>query len=632
PRFMDRVAKADTGVGPIPIVDMGAYEARLIFVDDDGVDFGKGTSWETAVTDLQYALSLAKSGDEIWMAAGTYVPALLTSDSSRGISFEIKSGVAIFGGFAGGETHASQRDWTVNVTVLSGDLEGDDITDANGVVPHAGGIAGMNSFQVVDASGTDATTILDGVTITGGDAHGNDFWYGGGGMYSSEGSLTVANVTFRGNRAESTGGGLCILQGDPKLVNVTFIGNRGGGGGGMYDAASHLKLTDVTFIGNSAYSGGGMATISSNAVLTNITFIGNSANEGGGLVSAGGGGATLVNVSFKGNAGRIGGGMYNESANPSLANVIFSGNSARRGGALYNNEGRPTLSHVTFSKNAARRGGAIYNVFRSHPTVHNSILWDNGALAIFNDPDDPDPDNQSSATVGYSLIQGGYSGRGNVDADPHFLDADGADDKAGTADDDLRLHPSSPAVDAGNNGFVPVDGFDLDGDGRRRERLPLDFDDAPRFVDIAAKADSGAGTPPIVDMGAFETQAGGHVATPTRAPTTTATVTGTPATTRTATATQPATVTRTPTTTATQPATATRTPTTTATRTTRATQTSTSTPRDTTTPTSTTPSTPRGTGTATATRMASATSAATTTATPITEARLLFLPLIQRGP
>jgi hypothetical protein len=106
--------------------------------------------------------------------------------------------------------------------------------------------------------------------------------------------------------------------------------------------------------------------------------------------------------------------------------------------------------------------------------------------------------------ISHSLVQGsggsaswdaslGTNGGGNVDADPRFVDAAGADGTLGTPDDDLRLDSDSPAIDAGNNSAVPAG-------------ITTDLDGADRFVDVAGVPDTGSGNAgdPIVDMGAYE--------------------------------------------------------------------------------------------------------------------------------
>jgi hypothetical protein len=86
--------------------------------------------------------------------------------------------------------------------------------------------------------------------------------------------------------------------------------------------------------------------------------------------------------------------------------------------------------------------------------------------------------------VTYSDVWGGYPGAGNMNADPEFVDAAGGN---------CRLGVFSPCVDAGNNAAVPPG-------------VTTDLDGNPRFVDEPRVPDSGAGTPPIVDMGAYERQ------------------------------------------------------------------------------------------------------------------------------
>lgn len=121
-------------------------QARVLHVKAGG--FGDGTSWEAALGDLQRALSLAIPGDEIWVSSGIYLP---TAGSDRFASFIIPSGVKLLGGFAGNETAAIQRDFTLNRTVLSGEI-GSPNTDTD------------NSYTVVITRLATPDTHIDGLS------------------------------------------------------------------------------------------------------------------------------------------------------------------------------------------------------------------------------------------------------------------------------------------------------------------------------------------------------------------------------------------------------------------------------------------------------------------------------------
>ncbi len=123
------------------------------------------------------------------------------------------------------------------------------------------------------------------------------------------------------------------------------------------------------------------------------------------------------------------------------------------------------------------RGDNSYHVVTSSGTASS------GATAAGSSPD-----------VRSTLVQGGYPGAGNLEADPLFVDPDGADNIPGTPDDDLRLQRGSPAIDAGNNAFIPADLLDDDGDGNTTEPAPFDRDGQLRLAGAA------------VDMGAYERQ------------------------------------------------------------------------------------------------------------------------------
>jgi hypothetical protein len=372
-----------------------------VFVKANATGAGNGTSWTDAYTSLQTALARTTAGCEIWVAAATYKPGAAGNNDA---AFTLKEGVAIYGGFAGTEDDRDARNWKIHPTILSGDLNGDATHDDN------------DAYHVVMASAVSNATVLDGFTITGGNALGGEHEIAtGGGMALSSSSLTLSNLIFSDNAATMGGGMALYNSSSPTLNNVAFHGNHAivtGGGMDLNDNSSPI-LNNVVFHGNHTDSyGGGMALTSSNPILNNVIFSGNHADE-------------------------MGGGMVLVSSDPILSNVTFSGN------------------------NAVISGGGIL-LAGSKPQVRNSILWGNTAgsgAQVENYL------NSSAPVYTWVLIQGGG---GTLDADPQFVDADGPDGVSGTPDDNLRLNFGSPAIDVGDNfacPFIDLDGLSRPGDG-----------------------------------------------------------------------------------------------------------------------------------------------------------------------
>ncbi len=453
-----------------------------------------GLTWTTAYTNLQDALAEAIAGDEIWVAAGVYYPDEGGGQTNDDVmaSFALKDWVEIYGGFAGTETQRSQRQPRTNVTVLSGDIDGNDGTDGQGVVTTTDNITGSNAYHVIFNRGVSRTAVLDGFTITAGKADAGSSicpYICGGGMYNDNSSPQLTQISFSGNRAIH-GGGMYNSTSHPKMSQVSFSGNSATNGGGMDNGSSRPEMSQVSFSGNfAADNGGGMFNSTSHPEMSQVSFSGNRAIHGGGMYNSTSH-PKMSQVSFSGNsATNFGGGMFNSTSHPKMSQVSFSGNSASVGGGMFNEHvSRPEMSQVSFSGNSATNfGGGMFNQNSSQPHIVNSIFWGNAASGLMNAPAQIHNFSNSNPVISYTLIQSsggssawlntlGNGGHNLLDADPLFREPiDPAD--APTSAGNLRLRAGSPAIDAGDD---------------RAASGPQDLAGAPRI--------QGAG----VDLGAYE--------------------------------------------------------------------------------------------------------------------------------
>lgn len=510
------------------------YAQSVIFVDADATGSNTGTSWDNAFNSLQLALAKSEAGDEIWVAEGRYIPVVpadptRVTKAERDISFELKSGVALYGGFSGSETRRDERDWEAHHSILSGDVLGND----NENISIEEQTREDNSYNVVlaghlDRGGVDSNAIVDGFIISDGNANEplpSSLNIGGGLYVIFSSSPQIRNTVLRNNSAIWGGGMACLSNtiASPTITNVLFENNVAfNDGGGAYSITSFPIFREVVFRNNRSecpferecFGGGGMFSRNGATSLINTTFKYNSSQFRGGGFYGLDEKAIVLNGKFLGNETvGLGGGLYTDLTLvppdsrdfPRLINVVFSGNRtsdpAIGGGAgMSNLNANPFLSNVTFSGNhAANQGGGMRNT-RSMPTVRNSIFWNNagtnGGDHLFNF------NNNSTIVVVHSLVPGDLPdgtvvGSGMLDVDPLFVDDDGPDNIFGTLDDNVRLLSGSPAIDSGNNALVFNDPLDWDNDGNTSEPYSIDLDGNMRIFDGA----SGVAT---VDMGAYE--------------------------------------------------------------------------------------------------------------------------------
>ena len=391
------------------VIDIGAYEGgvpivpKTLYVDVNATGTGDGASWANAFVTLQSAIGTATSGDTIKIADGTYKP---TTTTDRTISFVLRDGVSILGGYAGfGAANPDARDTGLYPTILSGDIgKAGSTTD--------------NSYHVVTANVVGSSTVLDGVTISYGNAEGTGTYQNyGGGMFISASTAVVSNCTFKSNLAHVSGGGIYNLSSSPTITNCVFVFNF-------------------------AVSGGGIQNEYSSPVISRCTLYGNKANSSGGAI-------------------------YNNSSAPVITNSLIAVNSANLGGGIFNyNASNPSIINCTFHANTATQGGAFYNDSGT-PVLTNCIIWKNSSTQVYG--------YVGNITISYSDVEGGYTSLGNVNVDPLFVSLpwQGPDATWGTIDDtigDYRLRSNSPLINGGNTAVIK-ESLDLGGNARIQDSV-----------------------------------------------------------------------------------------------------------------------------------------------------------------
>ncbi|MEI7726598.1 MAG: choice-of-anchor Q domain-containing protein [Bacteroidota bacterium] len=308
-----------------------------IYVNATATGLNNGTSWANAYTSLQSALNAAVSGDQIWVAKGTYKPSSSYSltNTPRYYHFELINNVGIYGGFAGTETSVSQRTnfgyGGANETILSGDIG-------------TPGVSTDNCLHVVynPGSGISNMALLDGVTITGGNANNGGVTdeKRGGAIYMPYNSPTISNVIITGNYAVY-GGGAFNMSSSAKYNNCLFFNNNAGYGGAVMNYSStSLAFNNCTFYGNNASGhGGGVDNWSSALSYNNSIFWGNTSATGNQIYGYGTSTVTLNYSCYSNSSNDIAtetGSSVQTTNNNSTSNPLFV-NPATRDFRLYGN-------------------------------------------------------------------------------------------------------------------------------------------------------------------------------------------------------------------------------------------------------------------------------------------------------
>lgn len=473
-----RIKQADIDLGPYELAAVPCQP--IIFVNANAAPGGNGLTWPTALRSLQLALEQAEAcvgvTSAIWIAGGTYVP----HPTDRTVRFELPDNVTLIGGFAGTENSPADRPAVLPTTTLSGDLNGDD----------NGGLPGADNSQGVVEIEAPRLGLLADLTIEGGNADGADggddtgggIWIRPGTFFSSPTSeLEMTNVVVRNNTAATFGGGI-QASGPLLAIESVLLLNRAQDGAGI-NTSRNVEFTGGGVNANAAtrFGGGIQATNDASVDLVGVSFSANSAGQDGGAIFSLGESLDIVGGSFTLNTAVDDGGAIDSNAPLTITSSEFAGNSSGGlGGAIYNSD-QATVTNATFNDNTAvQAASTVFSDGQASTEIEiaNSVVWGNTG------PGDTVIDQTPNATsIRRSIIEGsGGSGAGwnplfgtdlggNLDADPQFTNVNGFD---------FTPLPGSPAIGTADAAVIPVDAFDLDGDGDTNELTP-DVNRSPRL-------------------------------------------------------------------------------------------------------------------------------------------------------
>ena len=464
-----------------------SLQSQTIYIKPNAT--GNGSSWANARGDLRQAMQSAGFGTQIWVAQGTYYTTSCSNCSiaDRQLSFEIPDGVAVYGGFKGTETNLSQRNWESNKTILSGDIDNN-------------GQAANNTFNIIYLRNASILTVIDGFTITGGNADSpasvGERYTSGSAIYNdgrTDGFVnpSVQNCIFTQNYAVGFGGAVFNNAGfngfcESRFKNCLFNNNfsKYGGGAvcnwGVFGGTCTAVFEFCKFIDNKTDDSGGAVLSDGQVGTCEVSFINSQfiRNEsilyGGGMYNLGKTGnctPTITGCLFWGNKAFSAAGVYclgseRGNSSPRITNSIFYKNEANTGGSVYANAGedastgnatgtaKPTLTNCIIWGNSATTARLLRNI-NGLPTISHSIVDGNNCAGI-----------HSGVGAGVTCNSGMI-----YNQNPLFNDPDNGD---------FHLLPGSPAINAGNNSVITS------------QNINYDLDSLPRIVSNT------------VDIGAWE--------------------------------------------------------------------------------------------------------------------------------
>ncbi len=484
-----------------PFVDIGADESDgslwpvsrdIIHVKTNGNDALDGKTWHTAKRTITAAIDTAASSyGEIWVAEGIYSETI-----------KLPAFVYLYGGFEGTETDRAQRSIAENETILDANYAGCAVTATN------------SGYRV---------SRIDGFTVEKGSPliQNSTLIQRGGGFWIVSCGPVISNNIIRHNQADDPlwpgflldGGGIYAYLAYPLIVDNSFIANKVnnytvGRGGAVYtsfsgpEIISNIMTQNVARFGPAVYCAGSEPYLSRNLVWQNMgpSFFGaahgaltfylcndfvvshniiasNIASKGAGLHAQSCFKGLIQNNLIVNNQAYeqtsqmygAGGGIYLEVPLDPLDTFYILGNT------IVNNVAGSFFEH--------QGGGIALALLSDNLVIANNIIADNssgiwqqlgtpGAASLFNN-------NVSNAGNNYIRVSAGTT---DINTDPRFVDSSAWN---------FRLAPNSSCIDAGHNDYAPIN-------------ASIDLDGFSRKIDDRCATDTGVGSAPLIDIGAYE--------------------------------------------------------------------------------------------------------------------------------
>ena len=351
--------------------------------------------------------------------------------------FSARRGIAVIVAIAAWMIPVSLRAAVINVPASQPTIQAGVNAASNGdtVLVAPGTYTGAGNFNIdtsgknitISSSGGAAVTFIDMTGANSGnqkhafDIHGRETvtisgftiqngYFANGAITVSDSTVTITQCIFTGNKSALYGGALTIVQNNASVtVNVQqsqFINNTAG------DQTSNSGLGGA--IEALVNSPNGVETVN----IVNSTFVGNTATYDGGAIDVSGSGATSPTVT--------------------ITNSSFYGNNAN--GFVASGSGLPV-------PNPPSQVPGTIDSFQGAVTIKNSILLGDNTSTEYSTLNDPATSGGGSLSITYSDVQGGFTGTGNLNANPLYFNPAG---------NDLRLAYNSPAIHSGTTSGAPT--------------------------------------------------------------------------------------------------------------------------------------------------------------------------------